>query len=173
MVFLELRRDSRVTTGISGFLLGWPWALTGESQGVGAGGAHQPLGQGRLPRRDSARCGSAGQLSDTGEHPSGSRRLGAAQDVDTHPKVGTEFLEPGGAGVQWRKCAGPQLPCLHPRGWGSVVCDSQFMAASGDWAPPGGRGAGHQPQLRQSHCRPARGVWGPPGGWPTGVPAPV
>ena len=24
-VFLELRRDSRVTTGISGFLLGWPW----------------------------------------------------------------------------------------------------------------------------------------------------
>ena len=25
VVFLELRRDSRVTTGISGFLLGWPW----------------------------------------------------------------------------------------------------------------------------------------------------
>ena len=25
MVFLELRRDSRVTTGISAFLLGWPW----------------------------------------------------------------------------------------------------------------------------------------------------
>ena len=23
--FLELRRDPRVTTGISGFLLGWPW----------------------------------------------------------------------------------------------------------------------------------------------------
>ena len=25
MAFLELRRDSRVTTGISGFPLGWPW----------------------------------------------------------------------------------------------------------------------------------------------------
>ena len=25
MVFLELRRDSRVTTGISAFPLGWPW----------------------------------------------------------------------------------------------------------------------------------------------------
>ena len=25
VVILELRRDSRVTTGISGFLLGWPW----------------------------------------------------------------------------------------------------------------------------------------------------
>ena len=25
VVFLELRRDSRVTTRISGFLLGWPW----------------------------------------------------------------------------------------------------------------------------------------------------
>ena len=25
VVFLELRRDSRVMTGISGFLLGWPW----------------------------------------------------------------------------------------------------------------------------------------------------
>ena len=25
VVFLELRRDSRVPTGISGFLLGWPW----------------------------------------------------------------------------------------------------------------------------------------------------
>ena len=25
MVFLELRRDSRVTTGITAFLLGWPW----------------------------------------------------------------------------------------------------------------------------------------------------
>ena len=25
MVFLELQRDSRVTTGISGFPLGWPW----------------------------------------------------------------------------------------------------------------------------------------------------
>ena len=24
--FLELRRDSRVTTGISAFPLGWPWA---------------------------------------------------------------------------------------------------------------------------------------------------
>ena len=24
VVFLELQRDSRVTTGISGFLLGWP-----------------------------------------------------------------------------------------------------------------------------------------------------
>ena len=25
VVFLELRRDCRVTTGILGFLLGWPW----------------------------------------------------------------------------------------------------------------------------------------------------
>ena len=25
VVFLEVRRDFRVTTGISGFLLGWPW----------------------------------------------------------------------------------------------------------------------------------------------------
>ena len=25
VVFLELRRDSRVTTGISAFPLGWPW----------------------------------------------------------------------------------------------------------------------------------------------------
>ena len=27
MVFLELRRDSRVTTGNSGFLLCWPWEV--------------------------------------------------------------------------------------------------------------------------------------------------
>ena len=32
MVFLELRRDSRVTMGISAFLLGWPWEAQSSSR---------------------------------------------------------------------------------------------------------------------------------------------
>ena len=32
MVFLELRRDSRGMTGISGFLLDWPWEAQSSSR---------------------------------------------------------------------------------------------------------------------------------------------
>ena len=114
------------------------------------------------PPETAHSVGVLGQLSDSGDHSGRNRRLGLTQDMDTHPRVGAEFPEPGGAGVQWRKCGGPQLPCLCPLGWGSVVCDSQFTVASGDWAPPGGRGAGRQPQSGQRHGGPARGGWGPP-----------
>ena len=53
VVFLELRRDSRVTTGISAFPLGWPWAASGQIRGlstlvVGAGDAVAARGFSRV-----------------------------------------------------------------------------------------------------------------------------
>ena len=125
VVFLELRRDSRVTMGITAFLLGWPWeAQSSPRVARESWGLHSShcRGQETSPRRVSGTLySSAGKAGISGLHSRLPR--GVRPRLDWKPRT------PLSSRVATRVSWGPLS------GFKGVQPPLQFGERTRDWSP--------------------------------------